>query len=322
MKNVPQMFKKVAVTTVLSTCLVGSMVSSAFASVTAGNLGNKVGNELLANFTITDAVDTVVLSWDQAALEKDPKSYTLAKGSSQTVTYHVKPGAENDDDLTVSVLLKVPTLNASAIGSLKAGGNTLSLAFTDGGYSYYILKEGLDVAVGAASQSGTFDIAFSQVSSLLPHQISLIAINENAPAPVGIKSLTPTLGLISHPNLNPEQQVQASITFNTALPLGMTGTAVVKLDGIESFDVAGSTISSGGVPISNLTSYWNAQTKTLTFPASQMLALPTIITLKDAKASSTAGSYSIKASIDFDGVGTLYSPSDELSIPFVINYPG
>jgi hypothetical protein len=322
MKRVLQMFKKVAVTTVLSTCLIASMVTPAFAGVDANSLSNKIGNELVANFSITDAVDTVTLSWDEQAQDIALKSYSLAKDATQTVTYYVKPGADNDDDLKVSVLMKVPSVSDAMISSIQIAGSTISLAFTEGVYSYYVLKEELDVAVGAAAYSGTFDIAFNQANSL-PLPVSLIAVKEGAPA--GIKTAAPSSGAISPvTSYVVGQQADASISFTPANEMILTSgmTVVVKLNGIETLNAAGSLFNAGGTMISDLTSYWNAQTKTLTLPINAPMLGIYFISLKDAVFSSTPGSYEIKVSIDRDSAGTAYTISDEFSIPLTINNPG
>ncbi|MDF2651681.1 MAG: hypothetical protein K0Q73_7486 [Paenibacillus sp.] len=81
------------------------------------------------------------------------KSYSLAKDATQTVTNYVKPGAGNDDDLKVSVLLKVPSVSNALISSVQAAGNTISLAFSEGGYSATGGVQGYPAARGESSNA-------------------------------------------------------------------------------------------------------------------------------------------------------------------------
>lgn len=171
--------KKLAMATALAGCLFGSFASAAFAAVDAGSLNNQVGNELQASFNVTEAVEnTVVISWDAAGLNLGLDNYDLIKNETKTITYYVSPGANNDDDLTVSVLLKAPLSSYMYVQSVEVEGALVQNGFVDGDHIYYVLKEGLEVEVASMAYIGNFDIAFNTASTGGPFSASLIAVKE------------------------------------------------------------------------------------------------------------------------------------------------
>lgn len=174
--------KKMLFSTVLSACLFMSLMTPAFAGVDASILLNQIGNELQAEFTVTEAdvEDTVVISWDNEALDLDLESYDLTKDKQKMIFYYVSPGAENDDDLTVSILLKMPQASADALSVIEDDDDEpINVLFTEAGYVYYLLEEGLTVETDASPRTRAFEIAFKDVSAVdLPFEASLIAIKE------------------------------------------------------------------------------------------------------------------------------------------------
>jgi len=185
MRLLPKAFKKAAITTVLSVGLISSFVTPAFADLDSTILNNKIGNELQAQFKVSDdnaVEDTVLLTWE--GLATGLKSFDLAKDEEKTVTYEVTPGSNNKGIVIVSILLKVPTpsATATALGEVKVGGTAISSSFTDGGFDYYLLNgnQVVDPSVGLVSK--TFDISFNQLSPVgTPFEATLLAIKNDLP---------------------------------------------------------------------------------------------------------------------------------------------
>jgi hypothetical protein len=321
MKSPMKTIKKFTMTTVLSTCLISSFVTPAFAAIDVNSLQNKIGNELQAEFHVTEAdvVDTVKLSWDVAALNTALERYDLLKDEEKTVTYFVSPGADNDDDVTVSVLLKLPTATANALRSLTVNGTPIASSFSESGYNYYALNEGLAVAAGSRAISDTFDISFSQAAAAdAPFSASLIAVKEVVPA---VKTEAPGTDGGFWPTSFSAGETTTAQFFYYPQPGAVNGTAVIKLgDGITSFDVAHSSFTDyASGTRTDLTAYWDADSKTLTLPISVEWIRECYITLTDAVFHTTPGDYSVTVAVDQDGAGAAYSISDEVSVSLPIN---
>lgn len=335
MKVLKTRFKKNTVAVFLSVGLVGSCASLAFAAIDTNLLNRQVGNELPARFNVLAPVDSLVLSWDAAALDTTLGSYDLVKDKAHTVTYYVSPAEDNIDDLTVDVLLKVDSASANALQTLQVDGDAISSAFTEDGYNYYVLKEGLEIEASDLAFSDTFDITFNQAStSNAPFAASLIAVKEEEEEQeeTGLKTETPQLSSFYKEPYNPQTSMQywaGETTQNMKLffyPAEETtdGVAVIKLgDGIASLDIATSSLTVPGSPVvTDLTSYWDAATKTLTLP----ITVPSFprecyLDLKGLIFSSTTGDYTMSLTMDQDGAGTEYAVSDADTKTITIQAP-
>jgi hypothetical protein len=320
MKSPMKTIKKFTMITVLSTCLISSSVTPAFAAVDSSSLQSKIGNELQAEFHVTEAdvVDTVKLSWDVGALNTALERYDLLKDEEKSVTYYVSSGADNDDDLTVSVLLKLPTATANALRSLTVEGTPITSSFSESGYSYYALNEGLAVAVGSTAISDSFNISFNQAAPEgSPFGASLIAVKESVSA---IKTEAPAEDGNFWPLTFQAGETATAQLFYYPQPGAINGTAVIKLgDGITSFDMAHSSFTDYASGTRwDLTAYWDADSKTLTLPISVESIRECYITLTDAVFNTTPGDYSVTVAVDQDGAGAAYSISDEVSVSLKI----
>lgn len=336
MKLLKKSFKKNTVTAFISVCLVSSFATIAVAAINANLLNNRIGNELQASFSVIDPVDTVVLSWDEEAMNTALGSYNLTKDAAQTVTYYVSPGADNDSDLTLNVLLKVPAASADALQSLKVEGEEIASAFHEDGFDYYVLKEGLEVESSEASYSDTFEIAFSQATAEgSSFSASLIAVKEEEEEEeevTGEKTVTPSLSSFYKVPYNPSSSLSywtGESNLSTKLffyPAEATtgGVAVVKLgDGITALDIAASSYTYYGTPtITDLTDYYDASTHTLTLPVTvPSFPRECYLDLVGLSFNHTAGDYSISLAVDQDGEGTDYSISDEAIKTISIQMP-
>ncbi|WP_168123451.1 hypothetical protein [Paenibacillus sp. HB172176] len=323
MRILPRFRKKVWLTTALSTCMISSFVTPAYAGATSGPLDNMIGNELPAVFNVTapDVEDTVILSWDTAALNTALESYDLIQDEAKTITYYVSPGADNDDDLSVTILLKLPETSAAAVDSIEVDDNTIESSFSDNGFDYYELNEGLAIGMNDTAYSDTFDITFNDVSNGTPFSASLVAIKESTPA---LKTEMPGEGNFWPLSFINGETKTATLYYYPAAGAD-NGTAVIQLgEGITGFDAATSSYTDYETGThTDLTNFWDEATKTLTIPISVPANSPRecYITLQNAVFNSTPGTYSVSIKVDSDGAGTAYSESDEYTMDYQINQP-
>jgi|GEM_PF-4511169 len=324
MKLEQKKLKRIGVTTAFSALLLTSIAVPSFAAKEAAI--KTVSNELPVAFNVVDFEDTVVLSWD-TQLDTNLKTYDVKKDQSQTVVYYVSPGDENDDDLIVDVLLKVPTDVAGSITSISVDGDVIESLYTQDNFEYYLLNQELDVTVGAEIYSDDFAITFDKTTAAnTPFTASLVAVQEavDEPDPEPIVNQTP----MPHEDgnfwplaFNAYSTADANFYFYPQAGAD-NGTAVIKLgDGIVSFDVANSSYTDYATGTHmDLTNYYNAATNTLTLPISvPQFPLECYLTLKDTVFNTQAGDYTVTVAVDQDGEGTEYSISDEREFTLTLN---
>jgi uncharacterized protein YneR len=317
MQELKKKRKKLYVSAAVSACLVLSAVPSAYAGP-GSLLDNRIGNELEAEFNVTtvaDVQDTVVLSWDSSAMQLDKKSYDLTKDNSKEIEYFISPGAENDDDLTVSVLLEIPTAAASSV-ELEEGTDS----FVEGDYTYYYIDQGLEVNAGDAADSNEFDITFKAVSPQnAPFTAKLLALNETPAPPAPVK--TSLSGYLQSTNLNQNQTMYFYLN-SPAQAVATQGTVVVNIGGITPVFSDGQIdgflyTETTGIPL--LAEYYDAATHTFTIPVELeagnflngfRLNYPTYPMTPNSE---------IKVTYDLDGDGTAYTVSDEVKATYSVN---
>ncbi|WP_138754486.1 hypothetical protein [Paenibacillus sinopodophylli] len=305
----------------LSACLAVSAAPSAYAGGASSLLDNQIGNELQAEFQVTadvDAEDTVVLSWDSAALQLDKQTFNMSKDVEKEVTYYVSPGVENDDDLTVSVLLKIPTSYASAVDSLSVDGNDVN-SFVDGSNTYYLIKQGLEVDSDSSALTDAFDITFKAVSlPNTPFTASLLAVDET-PGP----EKSSVSGSLQKDDPAQHRDMILYLSSNT-LTTATTGTLVVNLgemtpnfsDGeIDGF------LATDKKRIALLEEYYDAATHTFTIPVDMEAGDRLSVLRLNYPTYSMVPNSQITFKYDQDGDGTAYSFSDEANVRYTVVAP-
>lgn len=230
MMNAPKkMLQKTVLATAISSLTIFAIGAPAMArpdptyTVDSGTI---YSNFLPMNFNVTDIVtnEIVSLTWSQpstsAPADTADKPFHLKKNKSNTITAYVSPGQqmmEDEESRTIAVLLKISTQAAANVSSLKVGGNNTAFFEPGDGYTYYVLKAGLNIAATTVEQAIPFDIAFSSVSgSGTPFQANLVAVKEPSLQTVA-GTLTGTPATVP---FNTTQNVLLTYTFAEAMTNG------------------------------------------------------------------------------------------------------
>ncbi|MBP2110330.1 MULTISPECIES: hypothetical protein [Paenibacillus] len=310
MQELKKTRKKLYISAAVSACLVLGAVPSAYAGP-GSLLDNRIGNELEAEFNVTavNAEDTVVLSWDSSALKLDKKAYDLTKDTSKEIEYFISPGAENDDNLKVSVLLEIPTAAAGAVEL-----DNRPESFVEGNYTYYYIDKGLEVNVGDAADSNEFDITFKAVSPQnAPFTAKLLAVKEVKPA-----QKTTFSGNLQEPN---PYQHRDMIMYLSSAPAtaASTGTFVINIgemtpnfsdgqyDGFLYTDKK-------GIPL--LAEYYDAAAHTFTIPVELAAGDSLEVFRLNYPTYSLTPNSQMTAKFDQDGEETVYTFSDEVKVTY------
>lgn len=139
----------------------------------------QVGNELHMQFNITNPVyeNIVNLRWSDGG--QALKSFDAKRGIARTVNYKVSEGADFTDyeelePQKVDILLKIGS-DPSMIGKVVADANEL-MSYSEGGVTYYLLHDGLEIFGGITELSGDFDIVFNALTNGTPFEASIIAV--------------------------------------------------------------------------------------------------------------------------------------------------
>lgn len=322
MQELKNKSKMLYVSAAVTACLAVGVAPSAYAGAPNPQLNNQIGNELPAEFNVTevvDAEDTVVLSWDAAALQLDKQTFDVTKDVEKEVAYYVSPGSENDDDLTVSVLLKIPTTYAAAVDELSVDGSAAS-SFVEGSYTYYTIKQGLEVDFDGSALTDTFDITFNTASlPNTPFTASLLAIDEN-PGPE--KSYISGHLQETSPTPYRDMIMYLSSPVTTA---PVTGTLVVNLgdmtphlsDGVYE----GFLVTDKDKRVALLPEYYDAATHTFTIPIEMEAGDKLSLFRVNSPTYSMTPNSKITFKFDQDGDGNAYSFSDDLTATYTVSIP-
>ncbi|WP_281889714.1 hypothetical protein [Paenibacillus sp. YYML68] len=141
-----------------------------------------IGNELEMEFNVYDVVysNIVKLTWDDGGQALKP--FQTRRGIAQQVNYKVTAGTDYDDytelgDQKVDVLLKVSGMNPSNIQTVTADGNEVQPVQIDG-ETYYLLKDGVNIARSMTAINGNMSIAFNSVTYGNPYSVKIVTVKD------------------------------------------------------------------------------------------------------------------------------------------------
>ncbi|MBP1930192.1 hypothetical protein [Ammoniphilus resinae] len=190
------LFPKLVGTAILSALITTASVIPAFAAIDEESVSKVISNPLELRINVNELISSDLISLSWAEGDQEAKEINTRKNKVETVTVTAAPGAdigELGEPIKFGVVVQVPTEDANKIGRLTVDEEEASIIKSpDGNYTYYVIKDGLEMTDDSGTEEASFDISFVSLTKERSISANILAVKEQ-----GVESIPTEAPVVS-----------------------------------------------------------------------------------------------------------------------------